>query len=87
VGHDVEAVFDPIRIRDDLVERIGEHRIPGPRTGISVSDRLPPCWPVNVFDLAPLTAEQSDELVMALDPTLRKVTTGWLRAQFLTPYP
>lgn len=32
--------------------------------------RLPPGWPVTVFDLAPLTAEQSDELVMALDPTL-----------------
>jgi class 3 adenylate cyclase/tetratricopeptide (TPR) repeat protein len=32
--------------------------------------RLPPGWPVKVFDLTPLTAEQSDELVMALDPTL-----------------
>ena len=27
-------------------------------------------WPVKVFDLAPLTAEQTDELIIALDPTL-----------------
>jgi class 3 adenylate cyclase/tetratricopeptide (TPR) repeat protein len=31
---------------------------------------LPAEWPVKVFDLAPLTDEQTDELVMALDPTL-----------------
>ncbi len=27
-------------------------------------------WPVKVFDLTPLTAEQSDELIVALDPTV-----------------
>ncbi|MBV9088321.1 MAG: AAA family ATPase [Mycobacteriaceae bacterium] len=31
---------------------------------------LPPGWPVTVFDLAPLTAEQSDELIAALHPAL-----------------
>ena len=31
---------------------------------------LPPGWPVTVFDLAPLTAEESDELIVALDSTI-----------------
>jgi class 3 adenylate cyclase/tetratricopeptide (TPR) repeat protein len=31
---------------------------------------LPPAWPVKVFDLAPLTEEQADALITALDPTL-----------------
>lgn len=31
---------------------------------------LPAGWPVKVFDLNPLTDEQSDELIMALDPRL-----------------
>jgi AAA ATPase domain len=31
---------------------------------------LPPGWPVMVFDLVPLTAEQSDELIVALDPAV-----------------
>jgi hypothetical protein len=45
----------------------------GGRVLIALTGRdggLPPGWPVKVFDLAPLTAEQSNELVMALDPTL-----------------
>ncbi len=32
--------------------------------------RLPDGWPVKVFDLAPLTDEQTDELIVALDPTV-----------------
>jgi class 3 adenylate cyclase/tetratricopeptide (TPR) repeat protein len=31
---------------------------------------LPDGWPVTVFDLAPLTTEQTDELILALDPAL-----------------
>jgi class 3 adenylate cyclase/tetratricopeptide (TPR) repeat protein len=31
---------------------------------------LPAGWPVKVFDLEPLTDEQTDELIVALDPTL-----------------
>ncbi|MFY9921909.1 MAG: adenylate/guanylate cyclase domain-containing protein [Mycobacterium sp.] len=31
---------------------------------------LPPCWPVKVFDLEPLTEEQTDTLITALDPRL-----------------
>ncbi len=31
----------------------------------------PPTWPVKVFDLAPLTDEQTDALITALDPGLR----------------
>ena len=31
---------------------------------------LPAGWPVKVFDLTPLTDEQTDELITALDPTL-----------------
>jgi class 3 adenylate cyclase len=31
---------------------------------------LPAGWPVKVFDLAPLTDEQTDELITALDPTV-----------------
>jgi class 3 adenylate cyclase/tetratricopeptide (TPR) repeat protein len=34
------------------------------------SQWLPPGWPVTVFDLAPLTAEQSDELIVALNATV-----------------
>ena len=33
-------------------------------------DWLPAGWPVKVFDLAPLTDEQTDELIAALDPAL-----------------
>jgi hypothetical protein len=32
--------------------------------------RLPESWPVEVFDLTPLTDELTDELIMALDPTV-----------------
>ena len=31
---------------------------------------LPDGWPVTVFDLAPLTTEQTDQLILALDPAL-----------------
>ena len=31
---------------------------------------LPVCWPVKVFDLTPLTGEQTDTLITALDPGL-----------------
>src|SRR4029077_11752130 len=31
---------------------------------------LPADWPVKVFDLAPLTDDQTDELITALDPRL-----------------
>lgn len=31
---------------------------------------LPPCWPVKVFDLQPLTDEQADQLISALNPRL-----------------
>ncbi len=31
---------------------------------------LPACWPVKVFDLKPLTDEQADTLITALDPSL-----------------
>jgi predicted ATPase len=31
---------------------------------------LPDGWPMKVFDLAPLTDEQADELIVALEPTL-----------------
>jgi hypothetical protein len=31
---------------------------------------LPPSWPVEVFDLTPLTDEQTDALISALDPGL-----------------
>jgi class 3 adenylate cyclase/tetratricopeptide (TPR) repeat protein len=31
---------------------------------------LPDGWPVTVFNLAPLTTEQTDELILALDPAL-----------------
>ena len=31
---------------------------------------LPDGWPVKVFDLQPLTDEQTDELIVALDPSL-----------------
>jgi class 3 adenylate cyclase/tetratricopeptide (TPR) repeat protein len=34
------------------------------------SGGMPQHWPVTVFDLAPLTAEQSDELIRALDPAV-----------------
>jgi hypothetical protein len=33
-------------------------------------DWLPPQWRVEQFDLAPLTDEQTDELIGALDPTV-----------------
>jgi class 3 adenylate cyclase len=33
-------------------------------------DWLPPAWPVRVFELAPLTDEQTDTLVRALHPTV-----------------
>ena len=31
---------------------------------------LPAGWPVKVFDLTPLTDEQTDELITALNPTM-----------------
>ena len=34
-------------------------------------DWLPKAWPQTTFDLAPLTEEQTDELIVALDPGLR----------------
>ena len=34
-------------------------------------DWLPAGWPVKVFDLAPLTDEQTDTLITALDPDLK----------------
>jgi class 3 adenylate cyclase/tetratricopeptide (TPR) repeat protein len=37
---------------------------------------LPDGWPMKVFDLAPLTDEQTDELIVALEPTLN----SWQRA-------
>jgi hypothetical protein len=40
---------------------------------------LPPGWPVTVFDLAPLTAEQSDELIAALNATVTEQQRAQIR--------
>ncbi len=42
---------------------------------------LPVCWPVKVFDLQPLTDEQTDTLITALDPSLSVVDRAAVRAR------
>jgi len=40
---------------------------------------LGPGWPVTVFDLGPLAAEQSDALILALDPTVTEQQRAQIR--------
>jgi tetratricopeptide (TPR) repeat protein len=42
---------------------------------------LPPCWAVKVFDLEPLTDEQADKLIIALDPSLSAEDRAAVRAR------
>jgi class 3 adenylate cyclase len=44
-------------------------------------DWLPPTWPVKLFDLAPLTDDQADELILALDPTLEPAERAAVKAR------
>jgi tetratricopeptide (TPR) repeat protein len=69
VADDVQW-FDPstMEILSALLQNSDGHRliVMAGRPG----DWLPPAWPVKLFDLAPLTDDQADELILALDPTL-----------------
>ena len=42
---------------------------------------LPPCWAVKAFDLQPLTDEQADTLITALDPSLSTEDRAAVRAR------
>jgi class 3 adenylate cyclase len=63
--------FDPStrEVLGELLNR-GESRLLALITG-RPGEWLPTVWPVTVFDLVPLTDEQTDTLITALDPNLK----------------
>ena len=80
VAEDVH-LFDPstVEVLDRLLGE-GGGRLLVVMTGQGGS-WLPACWPVKVFDLEPLTDEQTDTLITALDPSLSAKDRAAVRAR------